>query len=119
MRILIVEDNDPIADLVRLQLERGVPAVNEVRRDSDGETAIDVCREFDPTVVVMDHGLPGISADETAEGIRALRPHVVLLSFSGGPEDEKPWADATLAKGPGGFRRLAETVVEIAQRRSG
>ncbi|ERG63993.1 hypothetical protein L332_05920 [Agrococcus pavilionensis RW1] len=69
-RVLVVEDEEPLARLVATYLERGR---FDVRTTGDGADAIAVAREWDPDVVVLDLGLPG------ADGVRVCR---ALRTFS-------------------------------------
>ena len=111
---MIVEDNDDLAGLVALRLD-GIEGPTEVRRVADGVTALEVAREFDPAVVVMDQGLPGMGGEEVATQLRQISDQIAIVSFSG-LDSERPWADESVPKGADGLRRLADVVLEAVAR---
>jgi CheY-like chemotaxis protein len=69
-RVLVVDDNDTVAECLALILElEGY----EVRVASDGESALAAVRAFRPGAVLADIGLPGIDGHELARRIRQDR----------------------------------------------
>ena len=54
--VVVVEDDPHIADLVDLYLRRDG---YRVLLAADGERGLDVCRREDPSIVILDVGLPG------------------------------------------------------------
>ncbi len=66
--VLIVEDNDKNLKLVRdvLQLE-GFSTVDAV----DGESGVELARELQPDLILLDIQLPGISGTEALARVRA------------------------------------------------
>ena len=66
-RILVVEDDTRIAELVRDYLER---AGFDVRRAADGRTALTLARQDQPDLVVLDLGLPGLDGLDVARALR-------------------------------------------------
>jgi DNA-binding response OmpR family regulator len=79
MRILIVEDNADTGASLGLVLKA---LGHEARHVLDGETALDVTPTFNPHVVVMDLGLPGLNGHETAKRMRALDQDEDMLIFA-------------------------------------
>lgn len=67
MRIVIVDDNKDSAKALAFLLEQ---EHHDVCVACDASTAMEVVRTFEPKVVVMDLGLPGISGLELAERLR-------------------------------------------------
>lgn len=61
-RILIVEDEEILADNLKVYLGRRTP---DVRIAPDAETAMEMLKTFSPDLVVLDYALPGI------DGLRA------------------------------------------------
>jgi PAS domain S-box-containing protein len=67
-RILIVEDNDDAREMLRAMLELWH---HEVREAPDGVRGVEVAREFQPDVALIDVGLPGIDGYEVARRLRS------------------------------------------------
>lgn len=67
-RVLIVEDDDDIADVLRRSLRN---EGYEVRTSGDGIEALDVAAGFLPDVVVLDLGLPGLDGVEVCRRLRS------------------------------------------------
>jgi two-component system CheB/CheR fusion protein len=102
-RILIVEDNEDAADLLKELLElRG----HEVTVAPDGQRALDWLESSVPDVILCDLGLPGITGLDVARAIRSDSrfAHVWLVALTGygRPEDkercEKAGFDAHITK---------------------
>ena len=66
-RILIVEDDDDIVDVLRRTLRA---EGYEVRSAHDGPEALEDLVDFSPDLVVLDLGLPGIDGIEVCDRIR-------------------------------------------------
>lgn len=75
-RALVVDDEAALADLIRGYLERDRFAVKTV---GDGALAIDLAREFDPDVVVLDLGLPSIDGVEVCRQIRTFSDCYIVM----------------------------------------
>ncbi|MGK2851891.1 MAG: response regulator transcription factor [Candidatus Limnocylindrales bacterium] len=75
-RILLVDDEAPILDLVRGYLEREGYVVSTVE---DGLSAVDRVRSDRPDVVVLDVMLPGIDGFEVLRQIRTFSDAYVLM----------------------------------------
>ncbi len=67
-RVLIVEDNADTAESLAMLLRLDGA---EVQIASDGPQALDVVAEYQPTVVLLDIGLPGMDGFELARRLRA------------------------------------------------
>jgi DNA-binding response OmpR family regulator len=66
--VLVVEDEAPIADLLRLYLSREGFGVQVER---DGVAGLSAARRLKPVAVVLDVGLPGIDGTEVCRRLRA------------------------------------------------
>jgi DNA-binding response OmpR family regulator len=90
MRILVVDDNQDGAELLAEALtERGA----EVRIALDGKTALATAREFVPSAVFLDLGLPDINGYRVADEMR-LEPslaatRIVALTGYGNKSDRE------------------------------
>ena len=81
-RILVVDDSRDGADSLRALLEL---LGAEVRVEYDGPTALEAVRAFQPEVVLLDIGMPGMDGFEVARRIR-LRPEsreMTLIALTG------------------------------------
>jgi len=83
VKILIVDDDPRLRDLVRLALERAGHAVVTA---ADGQAALVHAARESPDLIVLDVGLPEIDGFETCRRIRA-RSEVPIL-FLTAPDDE-------------------------------
>jgi DNA-binding response OmpR family regulator len=66
--VLVVEDEPPIADLLRLYLTREGFGVHV---EGDGESALEAIARMRPVLVLLDVGLPGIDGTEVCRRLRA------------------------------------------------
>ncbi|WP_405218284.1 response regulator transcription factor [Agrococcus sp. Ld7] len=78
LRVLVVEDEEPLARLVETYLQRSRFAVQTT---GDGAEALSIAREWDPDVVVLDLGLPGADGIEVCRALRTFSDcYVVMLT---------------------------------------
>jgi DNA-binding response OmpR family regulator len=75
-RVLLVDDESPILDLVRGYLEREGFAVSSVE---DGLTAVEHARSERPDVVVLDVMLPGLDGFEVLRRVRTFSDAYVIM----------------------------------------
>ena len=68
-RALVVDDEQALARVLASYLER---EGFEVDLAFDGPSAVDLAREHDPVVVVLDLGLPGLDGVEVCRQIRTF-----------------------------------------------
>ncbi len=85
-RILVVDDNRDASDTLAMLLR----AMNhDVRVAHDGPSAIENAGDFQPQVVLLDIGLPGMDGFEVARRLREeFQPDAVLVAISGYGQDE-------------------------------
>jgi len=79
MRVLVIEDEDKMADVIR----RGLEEENfEVDVASDGNRGLELAKASQPDFIILDIGLPGIDGFEVAREIRAagVRSPVLMLT---------------------------------------
>jgi CheY-like chemotaxis protein/nitrogen-specific signal transduction histidine kinase len=75
-RILVVDDNQDSAESLALFLRlQG----HDTRTAHDGVAALEVEREFEPRIVLLDIGLPRLNGYDTAREIRARRGRTVTI----------------------------------------
>ncbi|MEW5990380.1 MAG: response regulator transcription factor [Chloroflexota bacterium] len=85
-RILVVDDEAPILDLVRGYLER---EGFEVATAMDGLAAVDAVRASAPDVVVLDVMLPGLDGIEVCRRIRTFSDAYILMLTARGEEIDR------------------------------
>jgi PAS domain S-box-containing protein len=86
-KVLIVEDNADVARSLAMLVEM---LGHRVQMVDDGSLALDAARKFQPDLVLLDIGLPGMNGYDVARAIRAegtLR-HAVLVACTGYGQDE-------------------------------
>ena len=62
-RVLVIEDDESIADVLRRTLRQ---EGHEVRSSVDGVEALHAAEEFVPDLVILDLGLPGLDGSRSA-----------------------------------------------------
>jgi signal transduction histidine kinase/DNA-binding response OmpR family regulator len=94
-RILVVDDNRDAGDSLGLLLE---VLGAEVRVARDGAEALEAYGAYDPSVVLLDIGMPGMDGYEVARRIRARspgpRPTIVALTGWGQDSDRREAREA-------------------------
>jgi two-component system, OmpR family, response regulator MprA len=75
-RVLVVEDDDEIADVLRRSLRQ---EGHDVRTALDGEEALEAAQEFSPDLVVLDLGLPKLDGVEVCRRLRAEGDVPILI----------------------------------------
>jgi PAS domain S-box-containing protein len=86
-RILLVDDNRDAADSLGMVLEfLGA----DVRVARDGREALDTFKDYDPSVVLLDIGMPGMDGYEVARAIRSRYPErrTPLIALTGWGQDD-------------------------------
>ena len=117
-RILVVDDEAPIVELVRGYLER---EGFTVRSATDGPSAITSVRASAPDVVILDVMLPGLDGIEVCRQIRTFSDAYVLMLTARGEEIDRIMgltvgADDYLVK-PFSPRELVARVKALLRRR--
>ena len=85
-RILIVEDEEPLADSVRYNLEREGFAVTVA---TDGRQALERFREESPSLVILDLMLPEVSGLDLCRSIRAGSDVPIIMVTAKDSEADK------------------------------
>ncbi len=103
-RILIVEDNEDARDLLRALIEK---MGHDVETASDGVKAVEVARSFQPVLVLLDIGLPGMDGYAVARKLREEHGAKVVLAALTGYGQER---DRLLSEGAGINHHLVKPV---------
>ena len=75
-RVLVVEDDESIADVLRRTLRQ---EGHEVRSSVDGVEALRAAEEFVPDLVILDLGLPGLDGVEVCRRLRVDSDVPILI----------------------------------------
>jgi two-component system, NarL family, invasion response regulator UvrY len=114
MKILIVEDH-PIVRTGLRRLLAAEPA--EIREAASGEEAIEICRRWQPGLVILDLNLPGIGGLATLERLKTAMPESRVLVLS--MHDDPMHATRALQSGATGYvtkNAPPEEIVEAIRR---
>ena len=80
LRVMIVDDNRDAADSLSMLLQfEGRHTLCAY----SGEQALEDVAAFDPQIVLLDIGLPGLDGYEVARRLRSIAPRVHLIALSG------------------------------------
>ena len=94
--VLIVDDEVEIRHALRLLFEiEGFTVVGEA---SDGDEAIDLATELEPSFIVLDYSMPHVNGHDAAVEIRKSVPGSRIVAFSALLDSKPAWADAYLNK---------------------
>jgi DNA-binding response OmpR family regulator len=85
-RVLVVDDEPPIVELVAGYLEREGWTVESA---GDGPAAVEAVRAFEPDVVLLDVMLPGFDGVEACRRIRTFSDAYVLMLTARGEEIDR------------------------------
>jgi NarL family two-component system response regulator LiaR len=84
-----------------------------VAEAGSGEEAIQLCRELQPDVVLMDLVMPGMDGTEAMRAIREHWPHIQIIALTSFKEQE--WIDKTLRAGAVGYLLKNVQADELAE----
>jgi DNA-binding response OmpR family regulator len=91
-RVLVVEDDGEIADVLRRSLRQ---EGHEVRTAADSEAALTEARDFVPDVVILDLGLPKLDGVEVCKRLREQGDvPILILTARSDTEDRVEGLDA-------------------------
>jgi DNA-binding response OmpR family regulator len=116
-RVLVVDDEKPLAQMVATYLTRAGYAVDLAHTGPD---ALEAARTRAPDVVVLDLGLPGLDGIEVCRRLRDFSACYVLMLTARGDEEDKlaglaAGADDYITK-PFSVRELVARVAAVLRR---
>jgi len=74
IRVLLVDDEEDMRLVMRVGLNLANEDLVVVGEAADGESALRMADELDPTIIVLDQRMPGLSGIETAAAMLVRRP---------------------------------------------
>ena len=87
VRVLVADDHETIRDGLRFMVKT-MPGWEVCGEACDGREAVEKALDLQPSIVVMDMGMPGLNGLEATRQIRKRCPHTEVLAFTG-IEEEK------------------------------
>ena len=82
IRAVVVDDDDDLRQLLRLQLERDGDIV-VIDEGASGEMAIDLTDKHHPDVIILDESMPGRTGLEVIPDLVAASPDTVVIVYTG------------------------------------
>ncbi len=99
-RVLIAEDHDIARLGLRLTLEK-MSDVEVVGEAADGDSVLALTEQLQPSIILMDINLPGISGIQATKIIKNTHPHIFIIMFTSDSSDETVFA--ALGAGADGY----------------
>ena len=84
---LIVDDEVDVRLLLQLTIDRENAGLRVVGEAASGDEALQVRRDLDVDVVVLDHRMPGLTGLETASAMLAEEPDLPIVLYSAFTDD--------------------------------
>jgi DNA-binding NtrC family response regulator len=113
-RILVIDDNAGIVDIIRRSLEM---AGHEVMTSEHGRDALELFESFHPELIITDIILPDVDSIDTIQECRRRKPETKIIAISGNGHllsvAEKHGVDYVLPKpfGPSQINALVATAL--------
>ena len=82
IRVLVVDDHPVVRDILKMACN-AAPGIEVVGEAEDGESALEMCSDLRPDVLVLDLILPGIDGFEVARRLTAAGDPPKVLVMSG------------------------------------
>lgn len=87
IRVLMVDDHEVVRTGLSTFLQV-VPEFELVGETGDGKTAVRLCEELHPDVVLLDMVMPDMDGPTTALAIREVSPQTRIIALTSFPEDD-------------------------------
>ena len=112
LRILIAEDSAPFREGLR-NLLQSVDSLEVVGEATSGQEAIQLARQLQPDIVLMDLQMPGLNGIEATRQIVYTSPHISILMLTMFEDDESVFA--ALRAGARGYLLKGTLKAEIVR----
>ena len=84
-RVLVVDDHPDASELLCIHLTR---FGHNCREAKDGASGLEIAREHQPHVAIVDLWLPDMTGHDVARELRLRDPHVYLIALTGSTRAE-------------------------------
>lgn len=116
MNVLIVDDNEDIRLLIRMQLEF-LAGIDELHEATNGVEAIELAGRLNPDVIIIDLDMPMMSGDAALPLLRTVSPAAIIAvnsatSMAAAPREGLEHADAYLHKVRDDVGEFVATVID-------
>ncbi|WP_051706686.1 response regulator transcription factor [Nocardioides aequoreus] len=114
LHVLVVDDSDDLRDLISMVIARHPGGWQVVGTATEGRQAVDVAREQQPDLVLLDIAMPVMDGMEALPLIREAAPEATVVMLSGFPfETAGPGA---LQAGAHGYLEKSDLVRSLIPR---
>jgi two-component system, NarL family, response regulator EvgA len=108
--ILIIDDHQAMRLVVRMQLKQ-LLGIEEVIEADNGQTAVEMARQFTPKLAILDLDIPRISGFDVIPRLKLVHPPIRILVLSG--HDPATFAPRAMRSGVHGFVGKSQEMKEI------
>jgi len=95
-KVLIVDDDGDVRDIVRAMIQ--AEDAFDIIEAENGEIALDLVYKEQPTLIILDYMMPGMTGADVAKGIRTLAPNARIIAFTAILDSAPEWADVYIDK---------------------
>jgi two-component system response regulator DegU len=113
--VLLVDDHPVVRAGIRNLLERA-PDIVVVGEASDGEEALQMVKDLNPDVMLLDMEMPGLNGNEVAQQLQQSGSQVHILALSA--HDDRQYIQELLENGASGYlvkEEVPEAIVEAVR----
>ena len=86
LRIVLAEDHQTVREGIKLLVD-AQPDMEVIGEAGDGEAAVALAAKLDPDIVLMDISMPVLNGLKATKKLRALKPHVKILTLTRHTDD--------------------------------
>lgn len=113
--VLLVDDHPVVRTGIRNLLEKA-PDIVVVGEASDGMEALELVKQLNPDVLLLDMEMPGLNGNEVAQELQKMGSPVRILALSA--HDDRQYIQELLANGASGYlikEEVPEAIIEAVR----
>ncbi|MGF6572239.1 two component transcriptional regulator, LuxR family [Paraburkholderia fungorum] len=107
---LIIDDHPAFRMIIKMQLQQ-LLGIEEVIEADNGQTAVEMARQFTPKLAILDLDIPRISGLDVIPRLKLAHPPIRVLVLSG--HDPATFAPRAMRSGVHGFVGKSQEMKEI------